>query len=241
MEYSDQRNEIFRARCTINMKVCDLIIDSGSVENIALKSLVTKLGLKIEKHPFPYKIGWIKKGTETLVTQPSCVTFSMGKYYVDEVVCDVVKVDACHSILGRPWQYDVYTTYRCKDNVYVFFKNGKKIVIGPIKEGSAPKASKVEGKPSLLIVNNEDEFDRECKELKQVYAVMVTNGKPKKVTEIPEAIHLLIKEFEELFLEELLAGLPPMCDIQHCIDLAPGASLPNLSHYRINPLDGKIL
>ena len=78
----------------------------------------------------------------------------MGKCYVDEVVCDVVKVDACHSILGRPWQYDVYATHSCKDNVYVFFKNGKKIIIDPIKEGSAPKAFKVEGKPSLLIVNN---------------------------------------------------------------------------------------
>ena len=42
----------------------------------------------------------------------------------------------------------------------------KKIVLGPIKEGSVPKASKVEGKPSLLIVNNEDEFDKEYKELK---------------------------------------------------------------------------
>ena len=42
----------------------------------------------------------------------------------------------------------------------------KKIVLGPIKEGSVPKASKVEGKPSLVIVNNEDEFDKEYKELK---------------------------------------------------------------------------
>ena len=46
----------------------DLIIDSGSVENIASKSLVIKLGLKIEKHPSPYKICWIKKGMKTLVT-----------------------------------------------------------------------------------------------------------------------------------------------------------------------------
>ena len=50
--------------------------------------------------------------------------------------------------------------------MYVFFRNDKKIVLGSIKEGSVPKASKVEGKLALLIVNNEDEFDRECKELK---------------------------------------------------------------------------
>ena len=57
VEYGDQRNEIFRAQCTISKRVYDLIIDGGSVENIALKSLVTKLGLKTEKHPSPYKIG----------------------------------------------------------------------------------------------------------------------------------------------------------------------------------------
>ena len=95
----------------------------------------------------------------------------------------------------------------------MFFKNGRKIVLSPIKESSVPKASKVEGKPSLLIVNNEDEFDKECKELKQVYVIMVMDEESKKVAEIPNALQPLIKEFEELFLEELLASLPPTRDI----------------------------
>ena len=51
--------------------------------------------------------------------------------------------------------------------MYLFFKNSRKIVLGPIKEGNVPKASKVEGKPSFLIVNNKDEFDKECKKLKR--------------------------------------------------------------------------
>ena len=71
----------------------------------------------------------------------------------------------------------------------------------------------MEGKPSLLMVNNEDEFDKECKELKQVYVVMVMDEESKKVAEIPNALQPLIKEFDELFLEELLAGLPPTRDI----------------------------
>ena len=79
VKYSDQWNEIFRAQYTISKRVCDLIIDSDNVDNIMLKSLVTKLGLKTKKHPSPYKIGWIKKGTKTLVTQQCRVTFSMGK------------------------------------------------------------------------------------------------------------------------------------------------------------------
>ena len=92
--------------------------------------------------------------------------------------------------------------------MYVFFKNDRKIVLGPIKEGSVPKTFKVEGKPSLLIVNNEDEFDKECKDLKQVYALVVTNGETKKFAEILEEIQLLIKEFEKLFLKDMPVGLP---------------------------------
>ena len=122
----------------------------------------------------------------------------------------------------------------------MFFRNGRKIVFGTIKEGSVPKTSKVEGKPSLFIVNNEDEFDWKCKELKQVYVVGVTNGEPKKVVEIPKVIQPLIKEFEELFLKELSVGLPPIHDIQHC-DLASRATLPNLPHCRMNPQGGQIL
>ena len=67
---------------------------------------------------------------------------------------------------------------------------------------------------------------------------MVTNGEPKKVAEIPKVIQPLIKEFEVLFSKELPASLPLMCDIQHCIDLAPRASLPNLPHYKMNPQEG---
>ena len=99
----------------------------------------------------------------------------------------------------------------------------------------------MEGKSSLLIVNKEDEFDRECKELKQVYAAVVTDGELNKFAEIPKAIQPLIKEFEELFPKELPVDLPPMRDIQHCIDLAPGVSLPNLPHYKMNPQEGQIL
>ena len=58
------RGNIFHSTCSILGKVCKLVIDGGSCENVVRQEAVDKLGLKTEEHPHPYKLSWLKKGGE---------------------------------------------------------------------------------------------------------------------------------------------------------------------------------
>ena len=45
------RHNIFHTKCTTKGKVCNLIIDGGSCENVVSATMVEKLGLKTVDHP----------------------------------------------------------------------------------------------------------------------------------------------------------------------------------------------
>lgn len=96
------RNNIFRTKCTAKGKVCTVIIDGGSCENMVATSMVEKLGLPTQDHPTPYQLTWLKKGNLVKVTHKCLVQFSIGNKYTDEIWCEVIPMDACHVLLGRP-------------------------------------------------------------------------------------------------------------------------------------------
>ena len=74
--------------------------------------MVKALNLSTLKHTNPYKLGWIKKRTESKVGEVCAVPLSIGKVYVEEVIYDVIEMDTYHILLGRPWQFDCDITYK---------------------------------------------------------------------------------------------------------------------------------
>ncbi|KAE8730445.1 ABC transporter G family member 6 [Hibiscus syriacus] len=118
------RTNIFHTTCTVADKVCKMIIDSGSCENVVSEEVVQKLQLKTDRHPKPYKLSWLNKDSEVTVDRRCLVSFSIGRKYFDNAWCDVVSMDACHILLGRPWQFldeiehggVVYALLPCENN-----------------------------------------------------------------------------------------------------------------------------
>jgi hypothetical protein len=167
------------------------------------QTMVEKLKLKTEDHPEPYKLQWLRKGNEVKVNKRCLVEFSIGKNYNDVVVCDIVPMDACHLLFGRPWQYDRKTKHDGFKNSYSFEKDGVKVLLVPLKMVHVHKPSFGEG-TNLLTRSG---VEKALMENGEGFAIVVREKK--EPTEIPPSLISFLKEFSDV-PEEIPHGLPPM-------------------------------
>ncbi|KAL5577095.1 hypothetical protein UlMin_018794 [Ulmus minor] len=237
----NQRNSIFRTRCTVKSSICDVIIDNGSCENFVSRAMVKALNLATVKHANPYKLGWIKKGFENKVGEVCVVPLSIGKIYVDEVTCNVIDMDACHILLGKPWQFNHDVTYKGKPNTYSFHWLGREVVLLP--SSSKSTKMKVPNPPQSLLTIFCSELNQEAQTASYLLALLVKEFTQCVAAsdELPAAFVRLLEEFTDLTPDELPNALPPMHSIQHHIDFQPGVNLPNLPHHRLNPKEHQVL
>jgi len=93
--------------------------------------MVEKLNLQVVPHPKPYKLQWINEDGELTVDKQVKVKFSIGNYK-GNVLCDIVPMEACHILLGRPWQFDKKYMHNGLTNKITFTHNEKKFILNPL-------------------------------------------------------------------------------------------------------------
>nr|GEX00044.1 putative nucleotidyltransferase, ribonuclease H [Tanacetum cinerariifolium] len=195
---SSQRNKIFQTKCLVKEKICYMIIDGGSCENLVSKAFVKAFKLPTEPHPNPYQIGQIKKGPVLMVTEICKVPLAIGKHYNELVTCDVVDIEACHG-------------------------SGKTIAILYLSVIS-PKM-KLDNKTLATLVASPKEFQAEMKENRVSYALIVKGVEDVMENAIPAVIKPLLAEFGKIVTDDAPEVLPPLRNIQHQIDLSRKTTL----------------
>jgi hypothetical protein len=221
--------------------------------------LVKKLSLPTCPRPHPYHIQWFNDTGKVKVTQTVHVHFSIG-IYSDYADCDVVPMEACSLLLGRPWEYDNDARHNGRSNTYTFLHEGQKITLLPLTPAKIVQADKdraantnneppvksenqqaIHLKAPVMLVTKFDlaeiHVDDTC-----CYALVCTDAlfsNDDIASTVPAPVTNLLQEFSNVFPAEIPPRLPPIRGIEHQIDLIPGASLPNRAAYRANPEETK--
>ncbi|XP_057873714.2 uncharacterized protein LOC131079703 [Cryptomeria japonica] len=149
-------------------------------------------------------------------------------------------MDACNLLIDRPWQYDVDARHEGRKNIYTITKNGENFTMTPLPDDSKDKHIVT----SVMLVD-EKELMKVLKEEDTPFFAIVFKPKdePKKQPKSQEArrkvgpkkVQDLLDKYKEIVANNTTYTLPPQREISHCVDLIPGATLPNKAACKLTP------
>jgi len=105
------------------------INDSGSCNNLVSSDLVEKLGLTTRQHS-----------------------------YHDTTNFDVVPIQACPILFGRPWEFDNDVLHHGRTNTYTLMHNNKKITLLPLSPMDIVKHAKEINNKSLIDIDKNNKI-----------------------------------------------------------------------------------
>jgi hypothetical protein len=129
-------------------------VDSGRTNNLVSTKMEENMELETFSHPIPYKVSWLKKGHQVTSTKQCLVEFNIGGY-MDEILCDVIPMDVCHLLLGRPWKYDRNVVHDGIKNTYTLEKNCRTHMLLQIED----KKVKQETSNTILLMSGKELLD----------------------------------------------------------------------------------
>ena len=92
------------------------------------------------------------------------------------MLCNIVDMNICHVLLGRPWQCDCRVVHDCVKNVFTIEKGGRKFSLIPLQNEELGKRNLSIGS-RVELADSEKDRDQHGK---QTYGMPVVDVKKKK-------------------------------------------------------------
>ncbi|KAK1680995.1 hypothetical protein QYE76_041843 [Lolium multiflorum] len=127
---------------------------------------------------------------------------------------------------------------RAKEATITSELRGERVIHQKESERHKPYVSEMK---SVLLATKSEMREVHHNPSTTLHYVLICKGPSEEtndLTNIPSSLLSLLKEFQDVFPDELPHGLPPLRGIEHRIDLIPGAPLPNRAAYT-HPEDTK--
>ncbi|XP_057857681.2 uncharacterized protein LOC131066838 [Cryptomeria japonica] len=128
--------------------------------------------------------------------------------YKDKLLYDIIPMDVCHILLGRPWKFDRRSQHDGHKNTYVIEKDGVSYTLELLQEDIDTAH---EG-PSVMIVKEKD-FLKDLEDQGCGYAIVakpICNIPISDKEEVPNEVLGLLDKYENIVVEEIPNALPPI-------------------------------
>ena len=229
------------------------LIDSGATDCFVSTMFVEDKGLVLNKRNDKVKIN-LADGTtrvsKTYVKQ-ACISFKEHMEFMDFTIINIPQYE---DILGKSWLDRWNPTINWKEHS-LQWKMGKRIIkVTGVSDAHAEKNAssllkntvKIEEipvqrmkklaktEPVYLAVVRTDEVAEQREDPANEDQIVTVNEDQTK-TEYPMQVQEILNEFSDVFPKDLLAGLPQQRQLDHKVELVPGAEPPHRAPYRMSP------
>ena len=112
--------------------MCELIIGGGSCTNVASMTLINKLQVHAKVCiPLYILYNGSNKRSEKTTSKQALILFFVRPYW-GEGLCDILSIDACQILVGKPWLFDNHVMYDGHANMYALKFKGRNLTLAPL-------------------------------------------------------------------------------------------------------------
>jgi len=150
-------------------------------------------------------------------------------------------MDACHLFPSRLWLFDKHMIHGGRASTYAFKYMGRNLTLTALPPPKLLKSKLGQASAKSLFLS-EIWVKRAINKSKPLFTLLVVESNTSKgVKPMHPLAQSLLKEFEDVFSNDLPSGLPTLRGIKDQIGLLLGTPLSNKLAYRYNPNELKEL
>ena len=207
-----------------------MLVDGGSSGNFVSEAFVAANGLRTTAVQ-PRSV-LLADGSEYSLGRAVRVPIKLGRYRA-KMRLDVLPLDQCEVILGKPWLFQENPLVDWKLNTLKFKHRGQLLTLRPPLEPHQP-----DGPVLLSTIQLKRAVRKNCAVFVAVVRTDATSETSSPDSSDDASLSAraqpLLMEYADVF-QTLPKGLPPERGVDHKIELEPGHSPPSRPTYRLSP------
>ena len=219
---------------TLAGRKVNILIDGGAGGNFISNATMNKYAFK--KYKIPEYLLVFANGEKTKCNQRTQKLNFELQGYKSDIELDVAPIDKYDIILGKPWLSQENPCINWKNNTITLNQEGQQTIVTPnMAEENVQKEVAVVSAMSIK---------REAKQVQKncdmyLYLVKVNSNDDTVEAQELSKVAPLIKDFADIFPDDLPYGPPPERRIDHRIPTEAGAKCPHRAPYRLSPKEAE--